>query len=104
LQIFENYFLQNYKILFNYEVVMQNQNSINYSIQINYPREEIARIQSDEPLERDEKNALMLIIFNEFFKQLKSHDVFDENIIEELQYLIEGFFDDLEIDDFFELN
>jgi hypothetical protein len=104
LQIFENNLLQNYKNYFNYEVVMQNQKSINYSIQINYPREEIARIQADEPLERDEKNALMLIIFNEFFKQLKLHNVFDENIIEELQYLIEGFFDDLEIDDFFEFN
>ncbi len=104
MQIFENNLLQNYKNYFNYEVVMQNQKSINYSIQINYPREEIARIQADEPLERDEKNALMLIIFNEFFKQLKLHNVFDENIIEELQYLIEGFFDDLEIDDFFEFN
>jgi len=104
LQIFENNLLQNYKNYFNYEVVIQNQKSINYSIQINYPREEIARIQADEPLERDEKNALMLIIFNEFFKQLKLHNVFDENIIEELQYLIEGFFDDLEIDDFFEFN
>jgi hypothetical protein len=83
---------------------MSNQQSINYSIKIDYPAVEIRRILTNDFLDSDEQNALMLIIFHEFFKQLKSHNVFDENILEELHYLIEGFFDDLETNDFFELN
>lgn len=83
---------------------MPTQNSINYSIQINYPAEEIARIQTNDQLARDEQNALMLLLFNDYFKQLKSHKVFDENILEELQYLIIEFFDDIEFDDFFDFN
>jgi len=83
---------------------MPTQNSINYSIQINYPAEEIARIQTNDQLARDEQNALMLLLFNDYFKQLKSRKVFDENILEELQYLIIEFFDDIEFDDFFDFN
>lgn len=83
---------------------MPTQNSINYSIQINYPAEEIARIQTNDQLARDEQNALMLLLFNDYFKQLKSHKVFDESILEELQYLIIEFFDDIEFDDFFDFN
>ena len=83
---------------------MTNQQSIDYSIKIEYPAAEIKRILTNDLFDADEQNALMLIIFHEFFKQLKSHNVFDENILEELDYLIEGFFDDLETNDFFELN
>jgi len=83
---------------------MPTQNSINYSIQINYPAEEIARIQTNDQLARDEQNALMLLLFNDYFKQLKSHKVFDESVLEELHYLIIEFFDDIEFDDFFDFN
>ncbi|MEN6510314.1 MAG: hypothetical protein ABFD00_00570 [Chloroherpetonaceae bacterium] len=78
--------------------------SINYSIQIKYPEEEIARILANGEIEPEEQTALMLLLFNEFFKQLKSHKVFDENILAELNYLIEEFFDDIDLDDCFDLN